>query len=135
MAEEALDAVGVELDVRVDLGVRAFEVGVRDDAGAAVAGTDDVHHVEVALGDDAIEVGVDEVEAGGGAPVAEQARLDVVEGQRAIEERIVFEVDLADREVVGGAPVGVHGLELVGGERGRHLRLLWVDVKREVCNT
>ena len=63
LAEQALDAVVVALDVRIDFGVRAFEIGVRDDAGAAVAGADDVHHVEVALGDQAVEVGVDEVEA------------------------------------------------------------------------
>ena len=36
-----------------------------------------------------------------------------------LEERIVLEIDLADGEVVGGAPVGVHGVELIGGERGR----------------
>ncbi len=76
--------------------------------GTAVTGTDDVDHVEVAFADQAVPVDVEKVEAGGGAPVAEQARLDVVERQRAFEQRIVFEVDLADGKVVSGAPVGVH---------------------------
>ena len=66
--------------------------------------------------DDAVPVDVEEVETGRGAPVAEQARLDVVERERALKQRIVFEVDLADGEVVGGAPVGVDFLELIGGE-------------------
>ena len=116
LAEEALDAVAILLDVGVDLGVGAFKIGVRHDAGTAVSGTDDVDHVEVAFSDEAIPVDVEEVEAGGGAPVAEQARLDVVEGERTLKERIVFEVDLADGEVVGGAEVGVDFLELIGRE-------------------
>jgi hypothetical protein len=32
-----------------------------DDPGTAVTGADDVHHVEIALFDDAIKVGVDEI--------------------------------------------------------------------------
>ena len=113
LAEEALEAVVIALDVGIDLGVGAFEIGVGDDAGSAVAGTDDEHHVGVLVADDAVEVEIDEVEARGGAEVAEQARLDVVAGERAAEQGIVFQVDLADGEIVGGAPVGVHEIELV----------------------
>ena len=108
----------VLLDVGIDLGVGAFEIGVGHQAGAAVAGADDVDHVEVALADEAVPVDIEEVEAGGGAPVAEQARLDVVEGERALEQGIVFQVDLADGEIVGRAPVGVHAGQHFRRERG-----------------
>jgi hypothetical protein len=37
-----------------------------------------------------------------------EARLDVVVGQGMLKKWIVFEIDLADGEVVRGAPVGVH---------------------------
>src|ERR1043165_3227577 len=46
-------------------------------------------------------------EVGGGAPVAEKARLDVLGGERLGEQRVVEEVDLARREIVGGTPVRV----------------------------
>jgi beta-glucosidase/6-phospho-beta-glucosidase/beta-galactosidase len=78
---------------------------------------DDVDHVEVAFFNEAVPVGVEEVEARRCAPMTEKARLDVVECERTFKERIVFEVDLADGEVVGGAEVGVDLLELIRGER------------------
>ena len=43
-------------------------------------------------------------------PVAEQARLDVATQQRFAQQRVLEQIDLADREVVGGAPVGVNPL-------------------------
>ena len=49
LAEEALDAVAILLDVGVDLGVGAFKIGVGHEAGTAVSGADDVDHVEVAF--------------------------------------------------------------------------------------
>ena len=47
--------------------------------------------------------------------VAEQARLDVFEFQRLGEQRIVVEIDLADREIIRGAPVGVDFFEIAWG--------------------
>ena len=60
----------------------------------------------------AVEVGVDEVQARRRAPVAEQARLDVLGLQRLAEQRIVEQIDLADGEIVGRAPVAVYEFEL-----------------------
>jgi hypothetical protein len=47
-----------------------------------VAGIDHVHGVKVSLLDDPVQVHVNEVEAGGGTPMAEQAGLDVLQLQR-----------------------------------------------------
>ena len=67
---------------RIHLGVRAFEIGIRHQPRAAVTRADDVDHVQVALADEAVPVDIEEVEAGRGAPVAQQARLHVVERER-----------------------------------------------------
>src|SRR3954453_12038864 len=61
--------------------------------------------------------------------VAEQARLDVLRLEPLLQERVVEQVDLADGEVVGRAPVSVDQLELLVGERcfgggRRHFGLL-----------
>jgi hypothetical protein len=136
LTEKALDAIGVALDVGVDFGVGAFQVSVRDDARSTVTGADDEHHVEVALRDHTVEMGIDEIQAGGCAPVAKETWLDVVQGKRALKERVVFEVDLADGEIVGGAPVGVHGLQLLVGQRGGHFELLGHKrLLASVCNS
>ena len=121
LAEEFFHSGFVLRDGGVELGVGAFEVGVGDEAGTAVAGAGDVDHVEVVLLDDAIEVDVDEILAGGGAPVAEEAFFDILEFEGLFEERVVVEVDLANGEIVGGAPVGVDFFEHFRGERFGHV--------------
>ena len=107
LGEEPLHPLLVLRDVRIDLAVGPLEIGVGDQPRAAVAGAGDVDHVEVELFDQPVEVDVDEVEAGRRAPMAEQARLDVLLRRAACEQRIVEEIDLADGQIVGGAPVGV----------------------------
>src|SRR5205814_7124259 len=91
--------------------------------GPAVTGADHVDHVQPVLGDDAVQVGVDEVEPRRGAPVPQQPGLDVLDGEGPIEQRIVLEIDLADGGIVRGAPVGMHPVELLRTESA-HLTLL-----------
>ena len=67
----------------------------------------DIQCVEVPLLDDAVHVGVHQVEARSRPPVAQQPRLDVFGEKRLAQQRVVHQVDLADREIVGRPPVGV----------------------------
>ena len=105
-------------DVRIDLAVGPFEVGVRDQRRAAVPGADHVDHVQVVLLDHPVQVRVEEVQAGRGAPVSEQPRLDVLARERLAQQRVVEQVDLPDREVVRGAPERVDLAEVLCGEGG-----------------
>jgi hypothetical protein len=50
-------------DARVDLGVGALQIGVGHQARTAVTGPRDVDDVDVAVTDDAVQMGVDEIEA------------------------------------------------------------------------
>src|SRR5205085_9862766 len=79
-------------------------------------GTGDIDHVDVPRLDDAVEVDVDEIEAGRSSPVAEEARLGVLELEGLAEKRIVEQIDLTDGEVVRGPPPGVHAVKLVVGK-------------------
>ena len=98
-------------DVGIDLAVSALEVSVAHDRRAAVPGAGDVNHVEVVFLDDPVQVHVNEVLPGGRAPVSQQHVLHIRERQRPLQQRIVVEINLADRQIVGGAPVGVHLVE------------------------
>ena len=82
LAEQVPQPVLVEADVGIELAVGAFEPGVRDDRRPAVAGPRDVDRIEVTLADGAVQVHVDQVEAGHGSEVAEQPGLDVLRAQR-----------------------------------------------------
>ena len=128
--EQLPHPLGVRRDVRIELAVGALEIRVRHQPRPAVARSGDVDHLEVALGDDAIEVDVDEVQARRRPPVAEEPRLRVLELERLAQQRVVEQVDLADGEVVRGAPVRVHAAEKVVGERRHGRRILAVDFFR-----
>ena len=116
LLEQLLHPLRVLADVRIHLAVGAFEVGVSDQRRTAVPGADDVDHVQVIALDDPIEMHAEHVQARRRAPVAEQPRLDVLALERLSQERIVEQVDLADRQVIGGPPVGVHLAQFLGGE-------------------
>jgi hypothetical protein len=79
-----------------------------------VAGAGDVDRVEVALLDRPVQMGVDQVEPGRRPEVAEEPWLDVLWSERLAEQRVVEQVDLADREIVGRAPPRVQEPELLG---------------------
>ena len=114
LLEQPLHPVLVLRDVGIDLAVGAFQVGVRHQPRPAVARPGDVDDVQVVLLDDAVQVDVDEVQPRRRAPVAEQARLDVRQRERLLQQRIVVEINLPDRQIVRGAPIGVHLAEQFG---------------------
>ncbi len=107
LGEEPLHPLLVLREVRVDLAIGPFEIGVGDQPRPAMSRARDVDHIEIELFDQPVEMRVDEVKARRRAPVAKQARLDMLLLQRSFEQRIVEEIDLPDGEVIGRPPVGV----------------------------
>ena len=77
--------------------------------------------VLLVVGDEAVHVAEEEVDARRGSPVADEAVLDVLTAEALAHERVAAEVDLADGEVVRGAPVAVDALELLLGHRAVEL--------------
>ena len=117
LLEEPLHPPLVLRDARIGLAIGSLEPGIGDHARAAMAGTGDIDHVQVARLDGPVHMHIDEIQAGGRAPMAEQPRLDVLEGQRLLQQRIVEQIDLPDREIVRRPPPGIHQAELVLRER------------------
>jgi hypothetical protein len=111
-------ALGVATDVRVDLAVGALEIGVGDQARPAVTGTGHVQHAEIARPDEPVQMRVDEVQTGCGAPVPEEPGLDVVKRQRLSQQRVVQQIDLTDRQIVRRPPVTIEQGELTLAHRG-----------------
>ena len=77
-----------------------------------MTGSHHIDGIEVTRLDRSIGVRIDEVQARGGAPVAQQARLDMVRPEWLTQEWVVEQVDLPDGEVVRRSPVGIDSLEL-----------------------
>lgn len=76
LLEQALHPHFVAGNGRIDVAVAAFEIGVGDQGGTAMAGAGDEENAEVALFDHPVQVGVDEVQSGRRPPVPQQARFD-----------------------------------------------------------
>ncbi len=114
LLEQPLHPGLVLADVRVDLAVAALEIGVADQRRPTVAGSGNIEHVQVIFLDDAVQMHIDEVLARRRAPVADHQGLDVSERQRLAQQRVVVQVDLSDRQIVGSAPVGIHQAQFVG---------------------
>jgi hypothetical protein len=97
---------------------------VRHKRRTAVAGADDVDHVQVVLLDQPVQVHINEIESGGGAPVPEQPRLDVFRLERGLQQGIILEINLPDREIIRRAPIRVHFLQQIGRQGSWHRGLL-----------
>ena len=82
LPEQPAQPLGIPGDLRVDLAVGAFEVGIRDQARSAVARPDHIHRGQPSADNDPVQVGVEQVQPRRVPPVAEQSRLDVRQRQR-----------------------------------------------------
>jgi hypothetical protein len=80
-----------------------------------VPGAGDVEGVEVPGLDHPVQVGVQEIETRRRSPVPEQAGLDVFGQERFTQQRIVQQIDLSDRQVVGRPPVPIDQSQILGG--------------------
>ena len=76
-----------------------------------MTGTGDEEHVQIAFFDDAVEMNIQEVESGRGAPMAEQTRFNVLDFEGFLEQRIVEQIDLPNGKIIGRPPIGVHLVE------------------------
>jgi len=116
LPEQPLYSVAILLEVRIDLRVSAFEIRMSDETWAAMTGANHVHHVQVVSLNQPVQMRVYEVEAGRGAPMSQQAWLDVFFRERPLEQRIIPQIDLPYRQVVGGKPIFVKLCDLFGSE-------------------
>ena len=97
LPEQPMHALGVFRNVRIDLAIDAFEPGIGHHARSAMARSANIDDAEIALLDHPVEMRIDEVQPRRRAPMAEQARLDMLRLQRFAQERIVEKIDLPDR--------------------------------------
>ena len=117
LLEELLHAFLVAGDVGVNLLIAAVQPILSDHGVSAVAGAGDIYHIKVIFFDNSVEVSVDKVLTGHGAPVADDLFLDALFGERFLQQRIVKQIKLAGGEIIGRAPICVQRGQLLLGCR------------------
>src|SRR6185437_8998721 len=74
---------------RINFRISAFEISISHNARPAMTRPADVDHIEAARLDDPVEMDIDEIEAGRGAPVPQESRFNMLQGERFAQQRIV----------------------------------------------
>ncbi len=80
-------------------------------------GTDHEQHIQIARANHAIQMRIDEIQSRRRAPMTQQPRLDVLERQRLLEQRIVQQIDLPHRQIIRSAPPGMERALLLRRQR------------------
>ena len=117
LLEELLHPFRVLALVRIDFGVRPFEIRRPQHARRPVARSGHENHVEVVLDDHSVQVHPHERQRRARAPVAEEPVLHVLGLQRLFQQGVVLQVDHPHRQVVACPPEGVHQFQLVFRQR------------------
>ena len=111
LLEQLAHAFLIAADIWIDLAIGAVQVGVGNEEVAAVAGAGNQNQILVVLFNNTVQVNIDEVLAGNGAPVTDDLALDVLALQRAAQQRVIQQIQLTGCQIVAGAPVGIHFLQ------------------------
>ena len=111
LLEQLFHALLILADVGIDLAVGAVQPVLGHHCVAAVAGAGQIDHIQVILVDNAVQMGIDEVLAGNGTPVAHDLLFDVFGLQRLLQQRVVQQIELPRGQKVGGTPPGVQLLQ------------------------
>ena len=93
---------------------KAADVTCETGSRTTVSRAGHIDHVQIVGADDAIEMRVNEILPGRRAPVSEQHAFDVCELQRFAQQRIVTQIELTDRKIIGRPPVAVDPGKLLG---------------------
>ncbi|MNN88935.1 hypothetical protein D3C81_2066810 [compost metagenome] len=81
LPEQSIQTQGVAFHCRVQLCIGTFHVGLGHDSRAAVTWACNKHDVQIVLPDQAIQMGIEQVQPGRCTPVAQQPGLDVAQVQ------------------------------------------------------
>ena len=116
LLEQALHPRQIFALVRIDLGIRAFEIRLGQDRRRPVPGAADIDRVQVVLLDQPVEVDVGEALAGIRPPMTEQPRLDVLQAQGLSQQGIGLQIQHPHAQIEAGPPIRVDLVQLVGTE-------------------
>ena len=113
LLEQSCDTGIVQRNIRVSLGVGAFQEACSDQRRAAMAGADDIHRGLLSGADHSVEMSVQKIQSRRRAPMTDQSVFDVVAVQRLAQERILQQVDLADTQVVARSPPPIDRVDFI----------------------
>ena len=107
LAKETPHSLTITADIRIYLAVRPVQPGIRQNCGTTVARPPDTKSIETTRLDHTVEMGMDKIQSGRGAPVTKKSRLRMFRKQWLHQQWIFHQVDLADGQKIRGTPIGI----------------------------
>src|SRR5260370_27484370 len=94
-------------DLRIKFRVGTFEINLRNDRRPTMPRSRYIDDARVVILDEPVQMYIDKILPGRRSPMPKQARLDMLRAKRLPKQRIVPQINLPDRQVVGRAPIRV----------------------------
>ena len=107
LLEQPLHALDIPAHIGINLAVGALQVRLRYHGVSAMTGTGEIDHIQVIFFNDTVEMRIDEILTGYGAPMPDNFTLDVFRLQRFPQKGIVQQIKLTGCQIVGCPPPGV----------------------------
>ena len=95
LAEQAPHARRVLADVGVYLTVGAIQIVLGNDGISAMTWTGEINHIQIIFYNGTIQMGINKVLPGTGAPMAHNGTFDVLLFQRLPKKRVIQQIQLA----------------------------------------
>ena len=99
--------------IRIYLAVGSFQIGIGNKEVAAVSRSGNINHIQVIFFNGPVHVHIYEILPGNRAPVAYYLFLYMLSLKRFLKQRVVQQVKLCCRKIVGCSPVGVHFFQII----------------------
>ena len=99
-------------DVGINFAVSSFQVRIGDEEIPAVSRTGQQDHIEIIFFDHAVQVNVDKVLPGNGAPMSDDLPFDLIAGQRFPEQGVIQHIQLCRCEIVRRSPVSINFFQI-----------------------
>src|SRR6266699_3343783 len=111
-AHKVFNSSAIERQLWIEFMQGAFYIQVCQIRGSTMPRSRDQKHIDVVALDEMVEVSIDQVDTRPGAPVTQQAVIDMLRFQWFLKQHVRFEINLCSRKVVGDAPVAGNRIQL-----------------------
>src|ERR1700730_10434752 len=108
LPEKLLQSNDVFALVGIDLGIASVQIYRSEYTRCAMAGTGYVNHVQIIFFDNAVQLRPHKGLPGTGSPVAQKAKLDMLNSERLPQQRILSQIQHSENQIATGAPVRVY---------------------------
>ena len=114
---QPLQSVHILAHIGIYLAVGSLKIRVCHEKVAAVPGPGNEDHIQIVFFYGTVQMRIYKVLSGHCSPVSHNFFLNILKGKRPAKQRVVQQIQLCRRQIIGCAPIGVHLLQILLRQR------------------